>query len=151
MLFPSVFTNDFDDFFNDFFERPIPPARRRLASNNFPVVNNMRTDIKEFSDSFQIDMQLPGYAKEEVEVSIKDGYLTVAAHHEENKEEKTEEGKFLRKECYRGSCERSFYVGDHIKGENVKATFKDGMLTLTLPKQEALPKEETKQLVSIGE
>jgi len=150
MLFPTVFNDSFfnDPFFDGFFDRP---AHRhgRGTRGNFPIVNNMRSDIKEFENEFQIDMQLPGYAKEDVEVSIKDGYLTVAAHHEENKDEQNEEGKYIRKECFRGSCERSFYVGDHITNENVKASFKDGMLSLTLPKQEALPKEETKQLVSI--
>ena len=148
MLLPTVFNDSFfnDPFFNDFFDRPV-----RQHRGNYPVVNTMRSDIKEFEDSYQIDMQLPGYAKEEVEVSIKDGYLTVSANHEENKDEKDSNGKYIRKECYRGSCERSFYVGDHITSENVKASFKDGMLTLTLPKQEALPKEERKQLVSISE
>ena len=148
MLLPTVFNDSFfnDPFFNDFFDRPV-----RQHRGNYPVVNTMRSDIKEFEDSYQIDMQLPGYAKEEVEVSIKDGYLTVSANHEESKDEKDANGKYIRKECYRGSCERSFYVGDHITSENVKASFKDGMLTLTLPKQEALPKEERKQLVSISE
>ena len=147
MLLPTVFNDPFfnDSFFDDFFK----PTRQHRG--NFPVVNNMRSDIIEHDDSFQIDMQLPGYAKEDVEVSIKDGYLTVSANHVENKDEKDKSGKFIRKECYRGSCERSFYVGDYINSNNVKASFKDGMLTLTLPKQEALPKEETKQLVHITE
>ena len=148
MLLPTVFNDSLfnDPFFNDFFDTRSPRQTR-----SFPVVNNMKSDIKEFDDAYQIEMQLPGYSREDVEVSIKDGYLTVSANHEENKDEQDENGKYIRKECYRGSCERSFYVGDHISTENVKASFKDGMLTLNFPKQEALPKEETKQLVEITE
>lgn len=139
MLLPRIFN---DDFFDDFFETP-------RVSGNFLRVNNMRSDIKELDDDYQIEMQLPGYEKDEVEVEIKDGYLTVSANHEENKEDKDKEGKYLRKECYRGSCERSFYVGDDLKGEDVKAAFKNGMLVLTIPKRKELPKEEVKQLVHI--
>lgn len=139
MLLPRIFN---DDFFDDFFETP-------RVSGNFLRVNNMRSDIKELDDDYQIEMQLPGYDKDEVEVEIKDGYLTVSANHEENKEDKDKEGKYLRKECYRGSCERSFYVGDDLKGEDVKAAFKNGMLVLTIPKRKELPKEEVKQLVHI--
>lgn len=139
MLLPSVFSND---FFDDFFDTS------RL-NDNMVRTNNMLSDVRELDDSYQIDMQLPGYSKDDVEVEIKDGYLTVSADHEENNDEKDKNGKYIRKECYRGSCARRFYVGEHINKDNVKASFKDGMLTLTMPKQEALPKDETKQLVQI--
>jgi len=139
MLLPSVFTNDdfFDNFFND------TPLRRTYMPEA-----SMKCDIKELKDSYQIDMQLPGYDKNDVKVELKDGYLTVSAAHNENKEDK-EEGKYIRRECYSGSCERSFYVGDHVNKDNVKASFKNGILTLVTPKEEALPKEDTRQLVEI--
>lgn len=142
MLLPSVFTNDFtnDDFFDDFFNAP---TRR-----NYMPSASMKCDVKELDQSYQIDMQLPGYDKDDVEVSVDKGYLTVSASHKENKEDK-EDGKYIRKECFTGSCRRSFYVGDAIKGEDISAAFNNGILSLTVPKAEALPQNETKQLVHI--
>jgi HSP20 family protein len=161
MFIPSLFSNDFaDSFFNDFFDSPIGTLLPERAGGQVPAkavkpfdfmrANVMRVDVKELENSYEVDMQLPGYAKEDIEVEIKDGYLTVSADHEENVDEQNEEGKYIRKECYRGSCKRSMYVGDHVTKENVEASFKDGMLILTFPKQESLPKDETKQLVEIS-
>lgn len=142
MLLPSVFTNDFtnDDFFDDFFNAP---ARRSYMPSA-----SMKCDVKELDQSYQIDMQLPGYDKDDVEVSVDKGYLTVSASHNENKEDK-EDGKYIRKECFTGNCQRSFYVGDAVKGEDISAAFTNGILSLTVPKAEALPQNETKQLVHI--
>lgn len=141
MLYPSVFSNDFaDDFFNDFFAAPM----KRVTYGS----NSMRTDIKELDDSYELDVQLPGYNKEDVEVEIKNGYLTVRANHTENTEDK-EDGKYIRKECYTGSCERSYYVGDKLASDDVKANFSNGVLQLTVPKEEKLPEREQKQLVQI--
>lgn len=142
MLLPSVFTNDFtnDNFFDDFFNAP---ARR-----SYMPTASMKCDVKELDQSYQIDMQLPGYDKDDVEVSVDKGYLTVSASHNENKEDK-EDGKYIRKECFTGSCQRSFYVGDAVKGEDISAAFNNGILSLTVPKAEALPQNETKQLVHI--
>ena len=142
MLLPSVFTNDFtnDDFFDNFFNAP---ARR-----SYMPTASMKCDVKELDQSYQIDMQLPGYDKDDIEVSVDKGYLTVSASHKENKEDK-EDGKYIRKECFTGSCQRSFYVGDAVKGEDISAAFNNGILSLTVPKAEALPQNETKQLVHI--
>lgn len=142
MLLPSVFTNNFtnDDFFDDFFNAP---ARR-----SYMPTASMKCDVKELDQSYQIDMQLPGYDKDDIEVSVDKGYLTVSASHKENKEDK-EDGKYIRKECFTGSCQRSFYVGDAVKGEDIGAAFTNGILSLTVPKAEALPQNETKQLVHI--
>lgn len=137
MLLPSVFTND--DFFDDFFDAPVRRSYMPTA---------MKCDVKELDHSYELDLQLPGYNKEDVEVSVDDGYLTVSASHQENQEEK-EEGKYIRKECYTGSCQRRFYVGKEVKGENIKASFANGVLSLTVPKAETLPERETKQLVQI--
>ena len=141
MLYPSVFSNDFaDDFFNDFFAAPM----KRVTYGS----NSMRTDIKELDDSYELDVQLPGYNKEDVEVEIKNGYLTVRANHTEHTEDK-EDGKYIRKECYTGSCERSYYVGDKLTSDDVKANFANGVLQLTVPKEDKLPEREQKQLVQI--
>ena len=100
----------------------------------------MKTDIKEKKDKYLIDIDLPGYDKDNIKIEIQDGYLTIhASVNKENDEE--EKGKYVRKERYAGECSRSFYIGDKIKEEDIKAKFKNGTLTLEIPK-----KEERKQL-----
>lgn len=100
----------------------------------------MKTDIKEKKDEYVIDIDLPGYEKEGIKLNIQDGYLTVYAT--VNKEEKDEEkGKFVRKERYSGECSRSFYVGENVTENEIKAKFKNGTLTIEIPK-----KEEKKEL-----
>ena len=117
----------FDEMFNDpFFTR----GENKL----------MKTDIKEKKDKYLIDIDLPGYEKENIKIEIQEGYLTI--HAKVNKEEdEKEKGKFVRKERYMGECSRSFYVGDNIKEEDIKAKFRNGTLTLEIPK-----KEEKKEL-----
>ena len=95
----------------------------------------MKTDIKEKKDKYIIDIDLPGYEKENIKMSIEDGYLTVNASTNTEKEDK-EEGKFVRKERYMGSCSRSFYVGDAVENEDIKASFKNGTLKIEIPKKE---------------
>ena len=105
----------------------------------------MKTDIKEKKDEYIIDIDLPGYEKEGIKLNIQDGYLTV--HATVNKEEKDEEkGKFVRKERYSGECSRSFYVGDSIKEEDIKANFNNGILELTFPKEVEQKAEEMKYI-----
>lgn len=100
----------------------------------------MKTDIKEKKDKYLIDVELPGYQKEDIKMEVEDGYLTVHAEINSDNEEK-EEGKFVRRERYVGSCSRSFYVGTEVKSEEIKASFKNGMLKIEIPK-----KEEKKEL-----
>ena len=95
----------------------------------------MKTDIKEKKDKYIIDIDLPGYEKEDIKMSIEDGYLTVNASTNTEKEDK-EEGKFVRKERYMGSCSRSCYVGDAVENEDIKASFKNGTLKIEIPKKE---------------
>ena len=95
----------------------------------------MKTDIKEKKDKYIIDIDLPGYEKEDIKMSIEDGYLTVNASTNTEKEDK-EEGKFVRKERYMGSCSRSFYVGDAVENEDIKASFKNGTIKIEIPKKE---------------
>ena len=108
----------------------------------------MKTDIKEKKDEYVIDIDLPGYEKEGIKLNIQDGYLTV--HATVNKEEKDEEkGKFVRKERYSGSCSRSFYVGDNITENEIKAKFKNGTLTIIVPKKEEKKEIENKKYIEI--
>ena len=95
----------------------------------------MKTDIKEKGDKYEIDMDLPGYEKDNIKIEIDDGYLVVSANVDTNKEEK-EKGKFVRKERYVGSCSRSFYIGEDIENEDIKASFKNGTLRIEVPKKE---------------
>lgn len=117
--------NDFD-LFEDMFRDPF------FTSNESKI---MKTDIKEHKDKYVIDIDLPGYKKEDIKLSVDDGYLTVHASMDSENEEK-EKGKYVRRERYMGSCSRSFYVGDAVKSEDIKASFKNGTLKIEVPKKE---------------
>lgn len=135
MLIPRDNFDLFDDIFTDpFFKR-----------NDNKL---MRTDIKEHDDNYVISVDLPGYDKENIKVDITDGYLTVSAKTDsENNEE--EKGKYVRRERYYGECSRSFYIGDDIKKDDIKASFKDGILCLNVPKKTKEDKEAEKNYISI--
>ncbi len=144
MLAPSIFGRNFvDSMFDDFFETPFWNNSRTVARQT------MSTDITESENGYQIEMDLPGFAKEDVNASLKDGYLTIAACHENSNEEKDSAGKLIRQERYQGTCQRSFYVGDQITEEDIKANFKDGVLTLSIPKKEKQPEVEEKKYIAI--
>ena len=145
MLVPSIFGEDlFDSFFEDF-ARPT----RNVARYNAPAANVMRTDVKETETGYELDVDLPGYKKENVQAELKDGCLTVAAKTEQNKDEKDENGKYIRRERYSGTCSRSFYVGEDIEQTDIKAKFEDGILKLSVPKKEAKPKVEENRYITI--
>ncbi len=108
----------------------------------------MKTDIKEKEDRYLIDVELPGYEKENIKIEVEDGYLTVHAEIDSNNEEK-EESKFVRKERYVGSCSRSFYVGTEIQSEDIKASFKNGILKIEIPKKEEEKKLPEKKYIQI--
>ena len=110
----------------------------------------MKTDIKEKKDKYLIDIDLPGYDKENIKLEVENGYLIVHATIDNNNEEK-EEGRFVRKERYMGSCSRSFYVGDEVKSEDVKASFKNGTLKIEIPKKEENSKLSEKKYIQIDD
>ena len=135
MLMPSVFGNDlFDDFFGFPFydDHDMQKMEKRLYGHRGK--NLMKTDVREIDDGYVLEMDLPGFTKDEVKVSLKDGYLTISAAKGLD-EEKEDKSKYIRKERYAGSCERGFYVGD-INESDIKGEFKHGILKLTLPKEE---------------
>ena len=142
MLRPSIFgENLFDEWMDEFekdFSRDFFPTKNPLYGKH--AKNMMKTDVRETDSGYEVDIDLPGYEKENIKIEVEDGYLTVHASINSNKEEK-EEGKFVRKERYVGSCSRSFYVGEEVNDEDIKATFKNGTLKLEIPK-----KEEKKEL-----
>ena len=108
----------------------------------------MKTDIKEKTDKYLIGIELPGYQKENIKIDIEDGYLTVHAEINSDNEEK-EEGKFVRRERYVGSCSRSFYVGNEVKSEDIKASFKNGILKIEVPKKEYKKELPEKKYIEI--
>ena len=119
---PSIFgENVFDDFF-DTVSKPIKAFR------GTPIPQVMRTDVKESDKGFTLDIDLPGYKKENISAELKDGYLTVSAKTNEENEEKNEDGTYIRRERSFGSCSRSFYIGEEIEESEVKAKFEDGIL-----------------------
>lgn len=125
--------------FNDpFFTRPYDRTSAQI----------MKTDIHEKDNNYEIEIELPGYAKEDIKADLKDGYLTITAHKNETKEEKDAKGNCIHKERYTGTCNRSFYVGDAITQEDIKAAFKDGVLRLQLPK-EVEKQEDQPKLITI--
>lgn len=145
MLVPSIFGDKWfgENWMDDFFSNPFVEYRH---GNNL-----MKTDVKENADSYEVQMSLPGVQKEDIQAELKDGYLTIHATTSQNKDEKDEEnGRYIRRERYYGSCSRSFYVGEDITQEDIKAKYENGVLTLQVPKkEEQKPAVEEKKYIAI--
>ena len=151
MLMPSIFGEDmFDEFMRGFpfFDNSAENnVEKKLYGHN--AKNVMKTDIKELEGGYELEIDLPGFTKEEVTAELKDGYLTISAAKGLDKDEQEKEtGKYIRRERYAGACQRSFYVGEDVTEQDIKAEFKHGMLKLFVPKKEAKPPEETKKKVN---
>lgn len=148
MLFPSVFDDGLFDDFMDF-----PTVRQSKDDWNHFLTGNMnsymKTDIKETSDHYELDIDMPGYDKDDVSAEIKDGYLTISANKTEDKDEKDDDGKYLRRERYVGSMSRSFYVGDDMTENDIKAAFKNGTLSVCVPKKEEKKEVPEKHVIAI--
>lgn len=148
MLMPSIFgENLFDDFMDFPFEKEFFGRRNPLYGKN--EKNLMKTDVKETDDSYEVDIDLPGFKKEEISAKLEDGYLTISAAKGFEKEEKEEKsGKYIRRERYTGQCSRSFYVGNAVTEADIRAKFEDGILKLSVPKKDA-KQIETKKYIAI--
>lgn len=145
-MLPSVFgENLFDDSLSDFFGfgRMIPQISSELYGKH--AKNLMKTDVRELDGSYELDVDLPGFKKDEVTVDLRDGYLTISAAKALDKDESNQKGKFLRQERYAGSMSRSFYVGDDVEAADISAKYEDGILKISVPKaaQKELPKHTT--------
>ena len=153
MLMPSIFgENLFDDFFGDlpfyYDDRAMKDAEKKLYGHKANHV--MKTDIKEMSNGYELIVDLPGFKKDEVTAELKDGYLTVsAAKGLDQDEQEKETGRYIRRERYAGACQRSYYVGEDITEEDIKAEFKHGILKLFVPKKEAKKAVEENKYISI--
>ncbi len=128
----------FDDFFDDVFDEPL------LHRN---AITAMRCDIHEKDGSYLLDIELPGCSKEDIKMDLEDGYLTVSAIRNTNKEEKDDQGNVIRQERVQGSCSRSFYVGEAVTPEDIKAHYENGELKIVLPKKDAPAVENEKTIM----
>lgn len=139
MLMPSIFG---ENLLEDFFVYP-------QGSRQYHASEIMKTDIKDIGSAYELTMNLPGIKKEDVKAQLKDGYLTIGAVSSSENEKKDGDGTYIRRERYMGSCSRSFYVGNEVKQENIKAKFDNGTLKLTIPKTENKQAEENKSYIAI--
>ena len=152
MMMPSIFGenlfDDFDSWFSD-------PVEKRFFGKKNPLYgkhakNLMKTDVRETKNSYEVDVDLPGFKKDEIKLELDNGYLTISATKGLDKDETDKEtGKYIRRERYAGACQRSFYVGEDVTEQDIKAEFKHGMLKLFVPKKEAKPAVEQKKTISI--
>ena len=148
MLMPSIFgENLFDDDWMDFaFDRDFWGGKNPLYGKN--AKNIMKTDIREHDGGYELDVDLPGFKKDEINVELEEGYLTISAAKGLDKDEQDKKGKYIRRERYAGAMQRSFYVGDAVTQEDIKAKFEDGILKLSIPKKDAKA-VETKKTIAI--
>ena len=142
MLVPSIFG---ESLLDDFFDYPEKSFSFRTSNAN----GLMKTDIKENENAFEVSIALPGVKKDDIEIELKDEYLTVSAKTDMKKDEEDKKSNYIRRERYYGSCSRSFYVGDAVTENDIKASYEDGILTLDIPKVEKKPEPEVKKLIPI--
>ncbi len=148
MLVPSILGKDmFDDFFGFPFydDKDFKKMEKKLYGHR--EKNLMKTDVKESDGGYELEMDLPGFKKDDVKVALENGYLTVSAV-KESKDEK-ESGKYIRRERYSGACQRSFYVGEDVEQEDIRGEFKHGILKLSIPKKEEKPAVEEKKYITL--
>lgn len=144
MLMPSIFgENLFDDFmdfpFDSFWNRKNPLYGKHAK-------NMMKTDVRETDDSYELDIDLPGFKKDEITAKLEDGYLTVSASKGLDKDKQDKKGNYIRRERYAGAMSRSFYIGDSITQDEIKAKFENGILQLSIPKKDAKTVEQQKHI-----
>ena len=158
MYMPILFEND---IFNDLFDvrgsrnNPSCNMKNSFRHEKHPMryfassQDLLRTDIKETDDAYELSVAMPGIKKENAKIELNDGYLTISVAENEQNEEKDEKNNFIRKEIYKGSAERTFYVGDEVKEEDIKAKMDNGILNITVPKIKEETKKEEKKLINI--
>ena len=141
MLMPSIFANDLMDGFFD--------APERNYKKNYYNSGLMKTDIKESKDGFEVIMDLPGFKKDEIKAELKDGYMTITAASDKDNKVEDENSRYICRERVYSNCSRTFYVGKELTQEDIKAKFENGVLTLNVPKKDALPQKEEDKYISI--
>ena len=148
MLLPSIFgENLFDDFMDDFRYPAFPDEDKTVYGKH--AKNLMKTDVKEKDGSFEVDIDLPGFKKDEITMHLEDGYLTVSAAKGLDKDEKDEKGTYVRHERYAGNMSRSFYVGEQITEDDIHPKYENGILSFSVPKKEGKAIEDKKRYIAI--
>ena len=153
MMMPSIFgENLFDDWmdfpFDDDFDKYFFGKKNPLYGKH--AKNMMKTDVKETDDTYEVDIDLPGFKKDEINAKLENGYLTISAAKGLDKDEKDKKGKYIRKERYAGAMSRSFYVGEGVTQDELKAKYEDGILKLTVPKKDAKAVEKNDYIAIEG-
>ena len=145
MMMPSIFgENLFDDFMDDF---AFPNVDKVLYGKH--ASNLMKTDVKETDSGYEVDIDLPGFKKDEIQMQLENGYLTVSAAKGLNKDEKNEDGRYVRRERYAGSVSRSFYVGENVTEKDIHPKYENGILSFKMPKDDKKAVEENKHYIAI--
>ena len=134
---PSIFG---ENLFDDFMDFPFGGKK---------INTMMKTDIRDTDSSYELVIDMPGFKKEDIKAQLKDGYLTISASTSANNDEQDKDGRYIRRERYAGSCSRSFYVGEGVKEEEIRAKFENGILKLSIPKVENKPQVEEKKYIAI--
>lgn len=148
MMMPSIFgENLFDDFMNDFAFPAFQDVDKALYGKH--AKNLMKTDVKDTKDGYEVDIDLPGFKKDEIKIQLNNGTLTVSAAKGLDKDEEDKEKKYVRRERYAGAMSRSFYVGDHVTEEDVHPKYENGILSFTIPKKEQKTVEQKDKFIAI--
>ena len=145
MMMPSIFgENLFDDFMDDFAFQNVDKVLYGKHASNL-----MKTDVKETDSGYEVDIDLPGFKKDEIQMQLENGYLTVSAAKGLNKDEKNEDGRYVRRERYAGSVSRSFYVGENVTEKDIHPKYENGILSFKMPKDDKKAIEEKKHYIAI--
>ena len=148
MMMPRIFgENLFDDFMNDFAFPAFQDVDKALYGKH--AKNLMKTDVKDTKDGYEVDIDLPGFKKDEIKIQLNNGTLTVSAAKGLDKDEEDKEKKYVRRERYAGAMSRSFYVGDHVTEEDVHPKYENGILSFTIPKKEQKAVEQKDKFIAI--
>lgn len=149
-MFPALMNDTmFSDLFDDPFFEGWRNMDRAAACDPNMSAGMMSTDVRETDKGYMVDIDMPGFKKDDISLDLQNGYLTVSAHRNSSHEDKDDNGRWLRRERYAGSCSRSFYVGEDVKNSDIHAIYKDGTLCLEMPKPEAQQQVETKHQIAI--
>ncbi len=145
MMMPGIFG---ENLFDDWMDFSFPDIDKVLYGKNSQHV--MKTDVKETDQGYELDIDLPGFKKEEVNATLNQGYLTICAAKGLDKDEKDQDGKYIRRERYAGTMSRSFYVGEGITQKDIHAKFENGILKLRVPKEDKKAVEQSKLIAIEG-
>ena len=146
MLMPNIFGESlFDDFMDDF---AFPDIDKKLYGKHASHI--MKTDVKEKDNTYEVDIDLPGFKKDEIQIQLENGYITVSAAKGLDKDEKDKDGKYIRRERYAGNVSRSFYVGDKVQKEDIHPKFENGILSFTVPKEQNTVEENSHYIAIEG-